>query len=224
MSSPPDATEEQDLLLRCADGEDAAWGELLRRYGNFLDFIVRRALGSARGRPASADEVVDVRDEIVAWLLADDGRVLRTYRGESRLTSWLGVVVGRRARRVARRGESLRQKTVSLESLTADAASHLAYEASEDQTPRQLALKRLGEAIGQLSERDRTLLHGAFYEKRSYADLAEEIGVRTDSVGQLLYRAKKRLRKHLGEDSFLEMLSGSVLIGLLFLLRGTGWI
>jgi len=124
--------ETLDLVLRCADGDDGAWQELLRRYGAFLDYMVRRALVASRGgRLPSADEVVDLRDEVVAWLVADEGRVLRTYRGESKLTSWLGVVVGRRARRLARRGQGLRQKTVSLDALSAEGIARWAAEAAD---------------------------------------------------------------------------------------------
>jgi RNA polymerase sigma factor (sigma-70 family) len=220
--NPARETEETLLVRRCAEGEDAAWEELLHRYGAFLNYMIRRALVACRGgRVPSVDEVEEIRDEIVAWLLANEGRVLKTYRGESRLTSWLGVVVGRRARRLARRGAGLRERTVSLDSLTPEATSHLALDPREDQTPRQLALAQLTDAIERLSERDRLLLRGAFYEKRSYAELAQELGVRTDSIGQLLYRAKSRLKKHLGGTGFLESLSGTLLAGLIWLLRGT---
>jgi RNA polymerase sigma-70 factor, ECF subfamily len=212
-----------DLVAQCADGDDDAWVELLRQYGRFLDYIIRRALaGAGGGKLPSPDEVEDVRGEVVAWLAQDEGRVLRTYRGESKLTSWLGVIVGRRARRIARRGAGLRAKTVSLDALTADATSHLAV---EDHNPlagdgRGRALGELTAALEELSERDRALLKGAFYEQKSYAELADEIGVRTDSVGQLLFRAKSRLKKRLG-DGFLENLSGWALLVLYFVVRDT---
>ncbi|MGE0712248.1 MAG: RNA polymerase sigma factor [Planctomycetota bacterium] len=214
------SSEDQELIQRCAEGDDDAWSELFRRYGAFLDFIVRRALAGARGGVPDANEVAEVRDEVVSWLLQDGGRVLLTYRGESKLTSWLGVVVGRRARRVARRGEGLRHKMVSLDALTAEAASHLAVE-EEDQSPRQLALSRLAAAVEGLSDRDRALIRGAFYERRSYVDLAEELGVRPDSIGQLLFRAKSRLKKALGDKDFLSALSGCLLPWLLWLVERT---
>jgi len=203
--------DELALIERCAEGDDEAWAELLRDYGRFLDYIVRRSL-SGGGRVPDPNQVSEIRDEILSWLLENECRVLRTYKGQSKITSWLGVVVGRRARRIARRGQGLRDKTVSLDALTGEAATHLAVSVEEDSTPRQLALKRLGEAIAGLSERDRALLQGAFYEKRSYSELAEELGVRTDSIGQLLFRAKKRLSKELGGEKFLESLSGILLV------------
>ena len=57
--------DELDLIQRCADGEDAAWSELLRDYGRFLDYIVRRSL-SGGGRVADPNQVSEVRDEILA--------------------------------------------------------------------------------------------------------------------------------------------------------------
>lgn len=215
-----DASDDLELVTRCADGDDEAWAEFLRRYGAFLDFMVRRALASQGGRLPAPDEVADVRDEIVAWLVENDGRVLRTYRGESKITSWIGVVVGRRARRIARRGAGLDAKTVSLDALTPEATSHLAVETGDDGArARQEALGKLGAALEALPERDRLLLRGAFYERRSYQDLAEELGVRPDSVGQLLFRAKQRLKKQLGDLAFLEQLSGLLLIALSLLER-----
>jgi RNA polymerase sigma-70 factor (ECF subfamily) len=214
------SSDEEELIQRCADGDDEAWSELFRSYGRFLDYVVRRSLSGAKGRVADPSQVAEVRDEVVAWLLQNEGRVLRTYRGESKLTSWLGVVVGRRARRIARRGEGLRAKMVSLDALSADAATHLACEPQDD-SPRQQALAKISEAVAELSDRDRTLLEGAFYENRSYAELAEALGVRTDSIGQLLFRAKKRLKKQLGGEDFLKALSGSVLASLLWLVERT---
>ncbi len=204
--------EDLELTRRCARGDGAAWEEFLARYGPFLDFIVRRALaGVRRGNLPTPTQVEEVREEILAWLLENDGRILRTYRGESKLTSWLGVIAGRRARRIARRGAGLASKTVSLDALTEEATTHLSIEdaaADEDADVRAQALARLATALEELPERDRNLLRGAFFDERSYEDLAAEAGVKTDSIGQLLYRAKDKLKKKLGGLPFLERLSG----------------
>lgn len=214
--------EELELVRSCADGDEAAWEEFLRRYGAFLEFMIRRALAGARGRLPDPDEVADVKNEVLAWLVGDEGRVLRTYRGESKITSWLGVLVGRRARRIAARGAGLAMKTVSFDALGPEASSHLAMTrgGEGEAEARSSALEALGAAIEELPERDRVLIRGAFFDQRSYVDLAQELGVRADSVGQLLFRAKKRLKERLGGDAFLERLSGIGLSLLIFLARG----
>jgi RNA polymerase sigma-70 factor (ECF subfamily) len=210
--------EDIQLLRRCAKGDGSAWEEFLQRYGPFLDFIVRRALaGTRRGQSPTPVQVEDVREELITWFLENDGRVLKTYRGESKITSWLGVVAGRRARRLARRRAGLDSKMVSFDALTEDAATHLSVEnaaADEDEGVRAQALSRLASALEELPERDRNLLKGAFFDERSYTELADEAGVRVDSIGQLLFRAKDKLKKKLGGLPFLERLSGFVVTAL----------
>ena len=67
------------------------------------------------------------------------------------------------------------------------------------------------------TERDRALLRGAFFDERSYDELAAEVGVKADSIGQLLYRAKDKLKKKLGGLPFFEKLSGFALLILPYL-------
>ncbi|MEZ0230476.1 MAG: RNA polymerase sigma factor [Planctomycetota bacterium] len=209
------SSEDLLLLRRCANGEDEAWTEFLSRYQPFLDFIVRKALvASGRGKLPTQTKVEEIRDELIAWLLENDGRVLKTYRGEAKVTSWLGVVAGRRARRLARRGLGLSSKMVSLDALTEDAATHLSVEqaaADEDEDVRAQALARVASALDELPERDKALLRGAFFDDRSYDQLAQDVGVKPDSIGQLLYRAKDKLKKKLGGLPFFEKLSGLAL-------------
>jgi RNA polymerase sigma factor (sigma-70 family) len=218
------SSEDVLLLRRCARGEDSAWEEFLTRYGPFLDFIVRRALVATRRGNAVPTQarVEEIRDELLAWFLENEGRVLKTYRGEAKITSWLGVVAGRRAKRLARRGLGLSSKMVSLDALTEEAATHLAGSpeeaaADEDADQRAQALARVSSALEELPERDRILLRGAFFDERSYEQLAEEIGVKPDSIGQLLYRAKDKLKKKLGNLPFFTGLSGLVLFVLSYL-------
>ncbi len=211
------SSEDLLLLRRCAAGEDKAWEEFLSRYGPFLDFIVRKSwTATRRGVPPTQSKVEEIRDELITWFLENDGRVLKTYRGEAKLTSWLGVVAGRRARRLARKGLGLSSKMVSLDALTEDAATHLsvteAAAADEDEAIRAQALARVASALEELPERDRSLLRGAFFEERSYEQLAQEVGVKPDSIGQLLYRAKDKLKKKLGNLPFFDKLSGLALI------------
>jgi RNA polymerase sigma factor (sigma-70 family) len=215
------SSEDLLLLRRCASGEDEAWQEFLSQYGPFLDFIVRKALiATRRGNVPTQSRVEEVRDEILTWFLENEGRVLKTYRGEAKITSWLGVVAGRRARRLARRGLGLSSKMVSLDALTEEAATQLSVRSrgaedaalEEDEELRAQALARVASALEELPDRDRALLRGVFFDERSYEQLAQEVGVKPDSIGQLLYRAKDKLRKKLGGLPFFDRLSGFVLI------------
>lgn len=197
--------DDLELVTACADGDNKAWTEFIERYDKFLYFIIRRS-GFSETRE---HEVDDLHDEILAWLLANDGRVLRSFRGESKLTSWLGVVVTRQVRRLIKRSMTKEKGVVSLDALSLDAGTELADQNRNDRSGyKPEAIDALRDAMKSLGERDRKLLMGFFIEKRRYDDLAAELGVKEGSIGQLLFRAKKKLKKKLGGESFLEKLSG----------------
>lgn len=202
--------EDKTLAERCARGDNEAWSLFLERYGDLLRFLIRRSLISMSGR-APAHEVDDFHDEIVAWLNEGGGRVLRTFRAESKLSSWLGVVVTRRVKRLIHRQARREGGKVSLDALTVEGATDLSkdHRGLDGGYPPE-ALDRLREALETLSPREQSLLKGAFLQKRRYDELAEELGVKEGSIGQLLYRAKVKLKKKLGGEKFLELLSGSL--------------
>ena len=57
-------------------------------------------------------------------------------------------------------------------------------------------------AIGQLSERDRDLIHRRYYLEESYREIADALGLTVNHVGVALFRAESRLKlilkKHCG--------------------------
>lgn len=194
-----------ELVSACANGDNKAWTVFLERYDKFLYFILRRGSFS----DTRDHEIEDLHDEILAWLLANDGRILRSFRGESKLTSWLGVVVTRQLRRLLKRKVAKEGGTVSLDALSLDAGTELADKNRRDSSGyRPEAIDALREALSSLGDRDRKLLVGFFIQKRRYEGLARELGVKEGSIGQLLFRAKKKLKQKLGGESFLEKLSG----------------
>lgn len=209
--------DELELVRRCAAGDNDAWSGFLDQYGRFLRFVIRRAATGLHGH-----EVDDLHDEIVAWLFERDGKILQSFRGESKLSSWLGVVVARRVKRLIARRIRDEGGTVSIDALSHDAGAELADDGRRDTGFRAPAIDALRDALDALPERDRKLLTACFLQKRRYDEIAEEIGVRENSIGQLLHRAKKKLRKRLGGEKFLETLSGSILALLSLFGPGSG--
>lgn len=91
-----DGDAERLLVARCVAGEDAAWGELYRRYAPRVHRLV--AL-SAR---LDAD-----REDLVQRVFVELLQSLSGYRGDSRLTSWLYRLT---ARLVVRDGQREHQR------------------------------------------------------------------------------------------------------------------
>lgn len=72
----------EELLRRCAGGDEAAWRSFLERFGSALEAGVRRVArqGGLPGDPASRDELLQ---EVYCRLLENGGRVLLDCRAET---------------------------------------------------------------------------------------------------------------------------------------------
>ncbi len=189
MNEPAETeAREAELALAeaCADGDAAAWSRLVADYGRLVLHVVRRALG-ARGY--AEEDIEDVVADTFAELLREDAKVLRTFRGECKLSTWLAVIATRRVARVTRRK---RQRSVPLDAAPEE---QVAVEAEDaDEAPASPPAD-VWQAVRDLPERDRALLTLFYQEKKPHKEIAERLGIAPGSVGQLLFRARERLRK-----------------------------
>lgn len=191
----PDPEPEAALVAACADGDPVAWERFVARYGTLVAALARRMLTRRAGRVGDADV-----DEVVSavWfaLLREDRKLLRRYRPEFRVSTYLGVIarteVGRHLRRAAARPASLSTDAEAGGGPPADprAASPLRDLVRRE---RDAAVAALRAALEALPPRDRLLLTLRFLEGLDYGRIADVLGVRRDSLGQWLHRAKARL-------------------------------
>jgi RNA polymerase sigma-70 factor (ECF subfamily) len=61
-------------------------------------------------------------------------------------------------------------------------------------------IARLTSAVATLSEADRHLIFACYFDGRSHADLAKELGVSPKTIETRLYRARRHLRAALREE------------------------
>lgn len=184
--------DEATLVAACAAGDADAWRRLVARYGPLVAALGRRML-ARRGAPVSDADVDDVVGGVFLALVRDERRLLRRYRPEFRLSTYLGVIVRTEVARRARRGS----RAVSLD---ADPARGLPADpkaedplASLGADERVAALRALRAALDAMPPRDRLLLTLRFLEGLDYGQIAAALHVQRESVGQLLHRAKTRL-------------------------------
>lgn len=174
---------DRELINRCLAGTDGAWEDFIERYIALITHVV-----SATAKIKYAEIPSEIRDDIVAEvmlaLVDDDYAILRRFRGQSSLGTYL-VVISRRiaARRVAKLGQlpSLSNRLVN--AVLAD--DDLDIENSEEV---QTLLQKLpqGEA---------TAIRMYHLEHRSYREIGSEMGIPENSVGPLLSKARDRLRE-----------------------------
>lgn len=113
---------DRHLLQRCLDREDQAWSKLVDPFLGLVLHVVEHTAGS-RGIPMPRDLRDDLTAEVFASLIRDDFAILRKFRSQSSLATYLTVV----ARRiVVRKLQQLKMATEKTEPLTSDPVSLVA--------------------------------------------------------------------------------------------------
>ena len=188
---------EAALVLACADGDREAWEAFVRGYGPLLRALGRRMLLRRTGRASDAD-VEEVISQVFVALCRGDRRLLRRYRPEFRLSTYLGVIcrteVGKLLRRKALPSVATDFADGGERVDRADPAAESPLSALE-RRERTGALEEVHRALAHLGTRDRLLISLRFIDGQDYGRIAAVLRVAPESVGQLLHRAKQRLAR-----------------------------
>lgn len=187
---------DEDLVLvrRLLARDESAWREFLQRFRNL---ILHRIHAAARelGLPIpQTDLAEDVCADVFSSLLSRDMDSLRRFEGRSRLSTWLTVVVRRIAiRSLTRRARQPRQP---------DTGEFDRIPWPDSPTPNAAwdSGQRLEAALTRLSDDDRAVLILFYRQRRSYAEIGEQLGITENAVGPKLHRARSRLKSLMTGD------------------------
>lgn len=172
-------------MRRCLAQEAGAWEEFVRR----AKPAVRRGAATALRRFRSGDpEALDnVEQQVYVELLREGGRALRGFQGKSDLEGWVAIVAMRTAFRVLGK----ERPTGPLP----DALPETSLPAPGETAERREFLDKLDGALRRLEPRERSILQLSYYEKASYQDIADRLGIPLNSVSPTLIRARERLKE-----------------------------
>lgn len=174
---------DRDLLNRCLSGADGAWENFIDRYIALMTHVV-----NSTSKIKYSELPTEVRDDMVAEILLalvdDDFAILRRFRGQSSLGTYL-VVVSRRiaSRRLAKLGD-----LAPGQSQTARAAAEASVDMNMENAEEVQVL------LQQLPEEEAAAIRMFHLEHRSYGEIGSHIGIPENSVGPLLSRARERMR------------------------------
>lgn len=169
--------DERALVDRMIARDPAAWDRFVREYGPIL---VRAAAAVA------ARDAEDLAQKVCGLLLESDARLLRAFRGQSTLSTWLIGIVRNQALMELRRERTRAALPPRAPAPTPGPLEELL--AAETGSRADAALEAL-------APRDRLLLTLHYRDGLSHARIAVVLGVAPNSVGPLLDRARERLRK-----------------------------
>ncbi len=187
---------DMDLVREFArHNSETAFAELVRRHLNLVYSVALRFTGST----GDAQDVTQAVFIILARKAA--GLPARTV-----LTGWLYETTRftaiRQLRTQARRRTHEQEATMQS---TLD-------QSSTDQVWQQLA-PHLEDAMSRLAERDRTLLALRFYENKTGAEAAAQLGIGEEAAHKRTARALEKLRKFFtkrGVNSTTEIIAGAI--------------
>jgi RNA polymerase sigma factor (sigma-70 family) len=168
-----------DLLRRAGEQDDAAWSELVSRYGQ----LVMRAAGAADLQPSDAADAAQL-----TWL-----RLLEhvaEIREPEHLPSWLAVTARREAVRIA-----LKTKRHLLFA-EPERASHWSLAVTDTYPVEGHYSPVVAAALAQLPPRYEKLIRELMSDDcPRYTEVAQRMGIPPGSVGPMRMRALRMLRQ-----------------------------
>jgi RNA polymerase sigma-70 factor, ECF subfamily len=171
------------LLDKCLTRDSDAWRDFADRFLGLVIHVVNLTAESRNIQitPESRDDLVS---EVFLALLDKDFAVLRRFRGQSSLATYLTVI----ARRVIVRRLSHLRTPVSMAGEDLDQF--------EGPTPRLSLEEReqLENSLGKLEPNEEIAIRMFHLDGRSYQEIGDKIGMPINSIGPFLTRARDKLK------------------------------
>ena len=178
---------DRQLLQRCLDKAPRAWEHFVDR---FLGLVTHVANHVAMTRVESIDTAT--RDDLVAevflTIVADDFAVLRRFRRNCSLATYL-TVISRRV--IVRRLISMRRGTMTGSS---DVTSAELQGGESDRPPRIENQEEVQKLLHRLDPKEANVVRMYHLEGKSYEEIGQVVGMSANSIGPMLSRARDKMR------------------------------
>jgi RNA polymerase sigma-70 factor (ECF subfamily) len=203
----PFTAVDRDLLKRCLNRDPGSWNDFVDRFLSLIYHVIGYTahLRSVRLNP---EDVEDIAAEVLLKIVAGDFRVLREFRGEASLATYLTVV----SRRICIQELIRRQKA---KEALARGDIRVPNEELEEEPAAQKGVESLDEVeklLRRLSGREREIVRLYYLEGRTYEEISTETNVPVNTIGSILSRVRKKLRsykKKAGEESLSQAVKSS---------------
>ncbi len=177
------------LLKQCLLRAPHAWEDFVDRFlGLFIHVVQHTA--NARSISLSKDDLDDLCSEILLLLLQNDFAVLRHFRGQSSLSTYLTVV----ARRVVVKELIKRKKAEALGHVSAH-GSAVEAGGGPGEVQRIEDADEVKLLLGLLPASESEIIRKYHLEGMGYKQISEALSIPENSIGPTLSRARERLRE-----------------------------
>jgi RNA polymerase sigma-70 factor (ECF subfamily) len=177
---------DRNLLQRCLARKPRAWEDFVDRFTGLVVHVVNHSAQSRSLRLAAED-----REDLIALvflaIVRDDLAVLRHFRGESSLATYLTVI----ARRIVV-AELLKRKTPSRLNNRGASEDIAALDAPPEQ--RLADRDQIERLLAELDSSEAQVVRMYHLEGKSYQEISSAVGLPENSVGPTLSRARRKMR------------------------------
>lgn len=185
---------DRNLLQRCLARKPRAWEDFVDRFMGLVVHVVNHSAQSRSLRLAPEDRE-DLVAQVFLAVVRDDMAVLRQFRGESSLATYLTVI----ARRVIV-AELLKQKSPS-RLATQPPVPEMAMAGAEVEQ-RVSDREEVERLLAGLDAAEAKVVRMYHLEGKSYQEISSAIGLPENSVGPTLSRARRKMRR--GADEHVQ--------------------
>ena len=175
---------DRKLLHRCLAQAPQAWEDFVDRFLGLVMHVVEHT-GRVRSLQLSLQDREDLVAEVFYTLVADDFRVLRRFKEQSSLATYLTVV----ARRVVVREVMRRRLGEAIVQPTDDEYAD-SYQSEDD-----IDSEHISRLIDRLAPAEAMIVKLFHLDGKSYEEISRETGVPENSIGPTLSRARAKLRQ-----------------------------
>ena len=179
---------DKQLLDRCLSHQPKAWNDFVDRYMGLIYHVIHH-VAHARSVPLSDADVEDVAADVFLEIVDDDYKVLRSFKAQSSLPTYLTVV----ARRVSIRSILQRFREAELGHSTAHRA--IVEDENQSETEPIIAAEEVERMLAHLSDREAEVIRLYHLKYLNYRQIGKQLGIPENSIGPILAKARRSLKR-----------------------------
>lgn len=181
---------DEALLKRCLAKQSGSWNDFVDRYLSLIYHAIHYTahLRSAKLVP---EDVEDIASEVLVQIVADDYKVLREFKREATLATYLTVIARRICVHELTRRQAVRDEIRK-------GVARPPEEEPDDSAAAAKSLDKLDEVnalLRRLSGTQREIVRLYYLESRTYEEISTELNVPVNTIGSILSRARAKLRE-----------------------------
>lgn len=180
---------DRDLLQALLAKQPAAWNDFVDR---FLSLVYHAIHYTAHLRSAKLfpEDVEDIAAEVMMEIVKDDYKLLRQFRGQAALSTYLTVI----ARRIC--VHELNRRQAVREAIRKGEVKAAAVEPDDPVALKGMErLEEVERLLRKLKGSDREIVRLFYLEGRTYEEISTELDLPVNTIGAKLSRARAKLRE-----------------------------